>query len=244
MQPKTSYTRTPIVEALLDIQIETPLGVSLDSLLKCQRSIRKDYPSRREAQNHTGHLLFGEKVSATAVSESVGSVFASHDGKRLFQAKKTGFTFNQLTPYPGWNGFISEAKRLWSEYRKVVSPSGYTRVALRYINRFDFPEPMLNLETYFRTYPEISRDLPQVIEGFFFQFQLPVGEADTIATVTQTLIEPLSENHSSIMLDIDVYRTCVTTDEGELWRFLETLRSWKNKVFEASITNKTREMLL
>jgi uncharacterized protein (TIGR04255 family) len=173
----------------------------------------------------------------------MGYVFLSPDKKQLFQAKRTGFTFNRLAPYPGWDAFFTEAKRLWEEYRKVARPRGYKRIALRYIDRFDFPLSTVQLETYFRTYPEVSRELPQLIAGFFFQLNLPIDEIQAVAAITQTMVEPTTPGHSSVILDIDLYRTEALPSGNELWPLFETLRIWKNKIFEASITESTREFI-
>lgn len=243
MTPGSPYSRPPIVEALLDIQVNLPGDFSLDSLLKCQQRLKTEYPERKHAQDVTGEISVGRKVSASATTEPTGYIFFSSDKRQLFQAKRTGFTFNRLAPYPGWDVFFAEAKRLWEEYRRVTHPRGYKRVALRYIDRFDFPFPSVTLETYFRTYPEVSRELPQTMAGFFFQFNLPIEEIASVATITQTAVPSTTPENSSIVLDIDLYRTEGMPAGNELWSLFETLRIWKNRIFEACITDKARELI-
>lgn len=243
MIPGSPYNRAPIVEAILDIQVDLPGDFSLNSLLKCQKNVKKDYPDRREAQNVMGEISVGQKLSASASTEPTGFIFVSPDKKQLFQAKRTGFTFNRLAPYPGWDAFFAEGKKLWEEYRRVAHPRGYKRIALRYIDRFDFPFPTVKLETYFRTYPEVSRDLPQLMRGFFFRFHLPIDEISSVATITQTMAEPSNPDHSSVILDIDLFRTETLPAGNELVALFETLRVWKNKVFEACITDDARELI-
>lgn len=237
------YSRDPLVEVILDIQVDMPSGFSLDSLAKCQSKVKSAYPERRAARNVTGEFSVGQKVTASASDEAAGYVFLSPDGKQLFQAKRSGFTFNRLRPYSGWTAFVEEAKHLWEEYRRIARPRGYKRVALRSINRFDFAEPTVTLETYFRTFPEISRDLPQTMAGFFFKFNLPLDESGTLATITQTAVEPPNSESTSIILDIDVFRSENLPAGNELWPFFDALHGWKNKVFEASITDKARELI-
>ncbi len=243
MTPGSPYSRPPLVEALLDIQVD--LGeMPTESLLRCPNKVKKDYPGVKKAQQNTVEFSFGKKVSSSASSESTGYVFASPDKKQLFQAKRSGFTFNRLEPYLGWDAFIAEAKRLWPEYCKITKPPTWNRLALRYINRFDIPLPVINLETYFRTYPEVSRDLPQFMQGFFFQFNLPIEEIGSMATITQTGVsEPTKPDCTSIILDIDLYRIESLPAENEPWPLFETLRIWKNKIFESCITDKARELI-
>jgi uncharacterized protein (TIGR04255 family) len=243
MLSDSPYSRTPIVEALLDIEVELTVDFAVDTLTKCQKWVKNDYPDRKRTQHVTGQISVGQKLSTSASTESAGYVFTSSDKTQIFQAKRTGFTFNRLAPYPGWDAFFAEAKRLWEVYRKVARPLGYKRVALRYIDRFDFPTPTVNMETYFRTYPEVSRDLPQMMAGFFLQFNIPIDDIQSVATVTQTATQPPTPEHSSIILDIDLSRAEALPRGNELWPLFETLRMWKNRIFEACITDSTRELI-
>jgi uncharacterized protein (TIGR04255 family) len=244
MTTGSPYSRPPIVEAILDIQVDLPGDLSRGELLKCQRKVKKDYPNRTDTLdiNLRGEMT-GPRVSASATSEPTGYAFASPDAKQVFQVKQTGFTFNRLAPYTGWDDFSAEAKRLWEEYRRVTRPRGYKRLSLRYLDRFDIPSETVRMETYFRTYPEISRDLPQVMNGFFFQFNLPIEDIAAVATVTQTVVAPSQPGHSSFILDVDLYRTEALPPGNEMWPLFETLRLWKNKIFEACITDSIRELI-
>jgi uncharacterized protein (TIGR04255 family) len=240
--PTHTYGRPPIVEALLDVQVELAPTFPVESLAKCQQTVKGEYPQRALAQQITGQVTVGKSLSTSATAEAEGYVFASPDKTQLFQAKKTGFTFNRLAPYPGWGPFFAEALRLWEVYRKVARPTAYKRAALRYINRFDIPGQEVKMEAYFRTYPEISRDLPQVMVRFFSQVSLPIEDAQATATITQTAVEPALPGHSSIILDIDVFRAGELRG-NELQNLFETLRIWKNKIFEACLTDASRELI-
>lgn len=243
MIPGSPYARAPIVEAILDIQVDLKEELAVESLQKCRQNVRRDYPETKRTQDVVGEFSFGPGVSSSASAESSGFIFVSVDKKQLFQAKRNGFTFNQLAPYPGWDAFLGEAKRLWDEYYKVARPRGYKRLALRYIDRFDFPVPKLKLEEYFRTYPELSGDLPQLMGGFFFQCQLPIDDIQSIASITQTTVQPNSPGQSSIILDVDLFRVESLPRGDEMWSVFETLRLWKNRIFEACITDATREFI-
>lgn len=243
MSAVTPYTRPPIVEAVLDIQAELPAGISLADLERCQRKIKKAYPTQKAVQHFSGEVTLGASVTTTTSSEFSGHVFSSFDGKQLFQAKRTGFTYNRLAPYPGWAAFIREAQRLWEEYRRVVRPIRVTRLALRYINRFDIPLPTVKLEDYFRTYLEVARDLPQELAGFFFQLQLSLPEAKATVIITKTVVKPVSPSTTSVLFDLDLYRTDEIPPSLDIWPLFEDLRLCKNRVFEACITDHCRELI-
>jgi uncharacterized protein (TIGR04255 family) len=110
-------------------------------------------------------------------------------------------------------------------------------------NRIDLPGVGIDLKDYFRTSPEISQDLPQMLHNFFMQlkFSFPSCEADCL--LNQTVVPPPNEKMSSIVLDIDLFRTkSLLQDENGLWANIELLRNGKNSIFEACITDATRRL--
>lgn len=243
--PKTrDYEHNPIVEAILDIRVETAGPAALDALKGCQKSIRSKYPICKESRQINAQVSYGsEAVSASASQAADGFIFQSSDGKRWFQARRGGFAFNQLAPYPGWSAFLAEARQVWDTYYKAVRPTNYTRIALRYINRFEFPTPIVKLESYFDTYPEVAQSLPQTMAGFFFQFFLPMEDGKSVASITQTTAPPKTPESAAVILDVDLFRTDDVPKGDELWNEFETLRVGKNRIFEACITDAARELI-
>jgi uncharacterized protein (TIGR04255 family) len=238
-----TYSKPPIVEAILDIQVELPSRVQAKHLLKCQNPVRKDYPEKKSTQLYTALFQFGPVVSTSATTRPAGFAFESVDRKQMFQVRRDGFTFNRLAPYSGWDSFVREAKRLWEEFVRVAHPTEIKRVALRYINRLDFPHESINMSTYFDTHPTIGEGLPQTMRNFFFQLQVPIPEIDSLAIITETAVEPRAPKSVSIILDIDLFRTDKLPAQNDLWPLFETLRTWKNTVFERSITDATRALI-
>jgi uncharacterized protein (TIGR04255 family) len=91
---------------------------------------------------------------------------------------------------------------------------------------------------------KIPTDLPQKCVNYVMQVILPLEEIKGKVIVTQTEIEPVSLDAISIILDIDTFvERDFTLDSQEIWDVLEILRLEKNKVFEAYITDKTRELI-
>jgi len=245
MSEATIYTRAPIVEVLLDIKVDLPNDFRIDKLLKCQQKVKSDYPDKRKKTFGTLHATFGKEVSSSASMRPAGFIFSSTDKRQLFQAAVDGFTFNRLAPYQGWESFIKESKRLWEVYRSIAHPQhGYKRIAIRTINKFEFPSPMVNMETYFRTYIEVSRDLPQNLHGFFMQFNLPVKEIESNVIISQTDAQSSKPGFFSIVLDIDLVRTANLPTGTDIWSMLEIFRVWKNKLFNDCLTQAGKDMIL
>ena len=240
------YLRAPIVEAVLDIQLNG-VGVTLDMLERCGKKVRSDYPTKKALHFSTGQINLGPKSSASTTSEPIGYAWTSIDESRIFQARASGFSFSKLAPYTGWHDFNTEARRLWNFYRKTIdSHQRFTRVALRYINKLDFPVNRMVMKDYFNIYPLIPDLLPQDMSSFFFQLTLPLLEAKSTVNIAMTAVPPPAGKEdavTSILFDIDVYRTESIPMGEAFWGVFEVLAAQKNHVFEECITQKTRDLI-
>jgi uncharacterized protein (TIGR04255 family) len=185
----------------------------------------------------------GISATASASQTQVGFKSLSADQKHVCLRRRAGFTFSRLAPYDRWRPFRDEARRLWTAYLEMCDPSSIDRLAVRYINRIDLPTAAVEMKDYFRTSPEISPDLPQTMAGFFMQVLLPQSDIASKLMLNQTIVAPARPDCVSVILDLDLFRDeAVPQTESEIWDFFELLHVRKNEVFEACITDKTREV--
>lgn len=93
------------------------------------------------------------------------------------------------------------------------------------------------------TVPEIAPKLHQGLTGFFLQLSIPFPDIFSTAIINETIVEPSRPGIVSVVLDIDIFRTsALPTEDEQLWKFFDVLRTRKNDIFEACITDKTREL--
>lgn len=244
MQARKHYSRAPVTEALIDIQVQLPQEVKLDILAQVYSSIQTEYPKREEVLVFQGQMIAGASVGATASQSQIGYRAFSKDQKQILQVRLDGFTFSRLAPYDCWETFRDEAKRLWSIYQSLANPAAITRLAVRYINRLDIPLPVSDLNNYLRTFPEVSSDLPQGLSGYFMQLQIPQEKLATMLVLNQALVPPPTPDFISILLDLDLFlERDIPKDGIELWEVVEQMHEQKNKAFEACITEHTRELI-
>ena len=173
-------------------------------------------------------------------------MFRSEDNLQTFQATLEGFSFNRLAPYKSWEEFSSDAKNLWGIYKEICSPTHVTRAAVRYINQINIPaNELTELKDYLRTVPEVSPGLPQnALQTFFMQLQIPQPDLDCMLIINEAIAPPANPEIVSVILDLDLFRQQIwDSDDEDIWCFLEKLRDRKNEVFEASITDRTRELI-
>ncbi len=242
------YKKAPITEAIIDLKVTLPAGITIDQLNDIRPSIIDKFPIVEPFYQGVGELTFrpGETFSADTSQQQIGFWFRSEDNLRTFQARLDGFSFNQLAPYESWEKLSDEAKSLWELYKEICKPLQVTRAAIRYINQINIPvDGLVELKDYLRVIPEVSPGLPQrSLQAFFMQLQIPQQDLDCMLIVNEAIAPPTIPDFLTILLDFDLFRQQIWDSNDEnIWHFLEELRHRKNEVFEASITDKTRELI-
>ncbi|HEV2293397.1 MAG TPA: TIGR04255 family protein [Tepidisphaeraceae bacterium] len=239
------YRKAPIIEALIDVQARLNPNTTAVELRRLVEEGDEEFPKPVELKKASFEVKFEEaQFTGGGTEEVTGWAFRSSDHKRVVQARTDGFTFSRLAPYEHWETLQQEARPLWERYRAIAAPEAVTRVAVKYINRFDIPLPIRDLKDFFRTNPEVSPDMPQGLAAFFMQLQIPYPDLESMLILTQTLVPPPQAGLVSVVLDIDLFRAnnLPTSDEA-IWQLLEQLREKKNEIFEACITDAARELI-
>lgn len=238
------YGKAPITEAIIDLRVKPREGLTLSDIEQVRRGEEPAYPEVRRFAIAHGHIEVGERVGASATKEETGFVFSDADQKQVVQTRIDGFTFSRLAPYDTWESFRDEGRRLWTLYRERVCPTEVMRLAVRYVNRFDLPGSPVELKDYFRTSPEVSPDLHQLMSGFFLRVMIPQEDLKGHLIINQTRAPHANPEVLSVVLDIDLFREIeVPNREDEIWQFFEQLHDRKNDVFEACITERARELI-
>lgn len=238
------YPKAPIVEAIIDIRVPQHSDSEIDRLYQLCNELQDKFPTKRELTVFQSVFNMEGGTSTAATSEQrTGFLLTSADTNSLLQLRLDGFSYTILPPYSDWQTFQENARTLWTLYRALLSPSSLARIGLRYLNRIDIPLPVRDVRDFFRTYPEISSDMDQGLNGYFMQLQCPQTQINALAVITQAMVAPPHPGVVSIILDIDVAKSVsLPSEEPQIWELLEQLRQHKNNIFEASITNRAREL--
>lgn len=248
MQVHRRYSQAPITEAIIDLRVTLPEEFTVNKIADIHPSISNKYPTVQPFYKGIGSLTYepGSSFKLDASEQQSGYWFRSEDNLRTFQATLEGFTFNRLAPYESWEEFSSEAKNLWEIYKEFCKPTHVTRAGIRYINQINIPtnEPT-ELQDYLNTVPEISSQLSQkALRSFFMQLQIPQQDLNCMLIINEAIAPPINPEMVTVILDLDLFRQQKwESNDEEIWNFLEKLRHRKNEVFEASITDKTRELI-
>lgn len=245
MEPWPHLTRAPITEALIDIRVELPPNVNLETLSAFRGRVSEHYPTHRTRTAWQGRIEFNKDRKPKILEPAGGPdghLLTSRDGAQVVQARLDGFTFSRLKPYKDWEDLRNEARRLWNLYREIAQPAQITRIAVRYLNRLELPGPVAKYSHHMNTFPSIASALPSNLTGFLMQLEIPFTSPTATVLVTEAL-DRGDDRPIALILDIDAFRKEeISTDDPDLWTRLEELREIKNRVFFRSLTPETVEL--
>ena len=235
----------PIVEAALDIQARA--GKVWDAFCVAQqlKTLLPDYPTldshNRVVQRVKLHAVGGPETTSQDLG-LIGFRVRTDAKPHIAQFNRDGFQFSRLSPYESWEGFISEAFRLWKIYIEVAKPTEVQRISLRYINRIDLPPGDTRFEDYIQPAPQPPLNTGLPFYGFFHQDMLAVPGHDYSINIVRTVQPPQDPVSQGIGLIIDIavstLRPFVLVPDS-LEKRLPEMRWLKNLAFYGSITQKS-----
>lgn len=240
------YEHAPIAEAVFDIGVTPDGQTQLSSLGVLPGEIAAIYTCRKDIMVARGDISLGATIGASATQTQTGFAFSTGNQKYIAQFRLDGFTLSRLAPYESWQRFRNEALRMWGIYASCARPTGVTRAALRYVNRFDLPLPVVDLQEYIRTVPEVSPEMPNAqLSGYFMHLELPQPDIGATLMITETIVPPEVQGTLAIVLDLHLVKalnlSCPV--DATLQDLFEALRTRKNMIFEACITERARRLI-
>lgn len=234
----------PIKEALVDIRVKLPANLEVNKIESIHNLISDSYPEKQIQKKLEAQLKVTEKEPfKTSDVKIYGYRFLSSDKKQIIQARVNGFTLSKLKPYIKWEQLRDEARRLWKLYFNITSPELITRVALRYINNLNIPMPIKDFGDYLTAPPLVPQELPQGVSSFLTRVVISEPSIGATAIITHALEPSANPKVLPIILDIDVFRNVERgMEEKDIWKTIEQLHIFKNKIFFNSITEKLKEI--
>ena len=237
------YKRPPITEAVIEVQFAS--SVEKESLEKLQKRLLEDYP----VPPLTEFLVEFEVSDTVSKAKQVfaGYRLTSGDSADVVVIGPGRIGHSRLPPYQGWESFVERARRNWDIWKRIVGWQPIKRIGVRYVNRIDIPnveESLINLEEYLTVAPQLPQGagLPPM-NHFAVNVQVPLGIGNfKVILNVGSMPSPLVKT-TSFLLDVDVSLDSeLPTADEPIWAVIGEMREYKNRIFEASITDKTRAL--
>lgn len=230
----------PIVEALIDIQVNPRPELDIAEMRRFRESVKEDYPKEQEQRALHISLSLGQSRKTTQTDEPSGFRYESADGLQVVQARLDGFTFSRLKEYETWDKLRDEACRLWQMYEEISKPTSIKRVAVRFINQMNLGLP---LNEYLCAPPVVPPGMSNDLRSFLTRTVIYDDSVDASVIITQALKGIEEKGRVPIILDIDVFKVTTTEVNSDMaWMIIDSFHDIKNKIFFKSITRKTREI--
>ena len=240
-----SYPHAPITEAIIEIKFATPLDPS--DVDKINEKFGAYYPQHQNVETVDINLNLTEIQSDKATAQldrAVGHRRASVDMTELLVIWRPAFVISQLAPYPGWDSFSQRFLRDWAVWKRVVGFREISRIGVRYMNRIDIPVagPIVENEAFLNVYPKMP-DVFGPLAAYAIQAVVPIEELGCKLTLNSGAIPSPILNHASFILDQDIAKEIDPPQSDDaIYELLSKIRIQKNKVFEACITDRAREL--
>jgi uncharacterized protein (TIGR04255 family) len=237
------YKNAPIIEAVIELRADfgsTPVPEQFAA------SLQKQFPTAKPLAELTMSFRKEEEKAAEFGTQEklVGTRFDSIDGKRVLQIHRAAFIYSHLAPYSEWKTFRDECRNLWMRYREHNRVAQVTRLAVRVINRIGLPSTAEDLATYSNLRLFMPGDLRATNERQFTQVQLKGDWAGGSRVIVNLGTAGTPDGKLGFLLDLDVFvERAVEASSDEVWTTLDQLSAAKNDIFEACITDATRELI-
>ena len=241
---RAKYKRPPITEAVIEIQLSDDLPS--DVVGKLHTRLKRSYEVSEPIPTIGVELDVVEK--ATTIEEMEGRYkLTSSDQADILMISPRSLGCSRLPPYPGWESFSGLARQRWRTWKKVTGYRNIARVGVRYINRVDIPlgdDAKLKVEDYVLAYLELPKDpVTPGLVSFAFRAEIPAEEIGCTLRMNSSSALPPLVNHGSIVLDLDFVRMDdVPQNDKDLWILIDAIGEYKDRAFEACITDKAREL--
>jgi uncharacterized protein (TIGR04255 family) len=231
----------PIIEALCEFQFipSQQWDMTIPGLLYDR--VHEQFPVRQQQMSLGIGFQSKEDGLRQKVETAPRMQFYRSDKSALVQVGPDLLTVNHLKPYPSWEVFKPIIFDNFEKHRDIAKPKGFKSIALRYINKINFDERLIELGDYFNYYPLIPKDLPQTHGAFSTHIEIPYeSERDRLLLVFAT-VAPEKPDSISLLLDINyamVIPERITLDLASEW--VEMAHTRIEIAFEACITERCR----
>ena len=235
-------SRAPIVEALVNFQANAARlwkPEEIRPILVAQWSEHTDVQEIRPVQIEVRQSPH-EQLSPVVTSQMQGFIFRSPTIPTVHQARRDGYTFSHLAPYENWGSFQAEALAGWAHYREILEPEELHTIAVRFINKLEFPAEGFRWSRYLITPPVSPPELGWKFYGFMHQTFYAVPDSPCVVKV---ILAPAfganPEGSVPFVVDIEVtLKEPLASISRELNSVFEEMHDLKNKAFFHLLTKE------
>jgi len=237
------YKNPPITEVVCEFRLELEDNFDQKAVDSFFDGIKDKFPKRKKGQVHQMKFESNPKEQTFNKTVQEFDQFFSEDEKIFVQLDKGRLSIHKLKPYNSWQEFYPLIALIFNAYIKNIKIKFIQRIGLRYINNLEIPLSSFDIEQYFNLRPSLGEGLPQDLASFMIGaiFVLE-NQRDNIKV--QLFDKPMTEpDKIMFVLDMDYFLPNPgTVDVGEAIRWVENAHKNTEEIFEAILTDKTKQL--
>ena len=239
------FNNSPISEAVLEIRFRKLDDSFLPTIEKIGKKLSDVYPQKRviNTGSFTFNVLKNPKLNSSKTFQ-LGYRYDSTDKLDVAQLKLDSITISRLKPYLEWKDLKRKSKKIINLFLKEIKIEEFTRIGLRFINKFEFNFP-LDLDNFFN----FQTNRPKILEpcelvDFLLRFGYREPNHNINANIIFTHNAIPKKSSTGILLDLDIInKKLISNDSVKLWKEFDIARDFADEIFFDIITDKTRNLL-
>lgn len=243
MSNNQPYAAPPIFDAIVELRLSSPMPA------RTQKAISKALAKNYDNVSENGEVQVQVRIENGDVKSSLSPAkpvhsLSSDDQTDQCRIETDKLHWSKLPPYSGWEDFRKRISRdLVAVYGHVKSIR-VDRIGMRYRNRIDVPVDK-NGVCHYEEYLRMTLNLPDILDphdGYEWRVSKHFTDTGLSATVMSGIMPPEIPYTNAFLLDVDASCAPQQTMRMEaILDKLDELRSLKNLIFEACITDRARE---
>lgn len=202
--------------------------------------LHNDYPNKLSRKK----ILFSFNNEGHRIGQQEEGYMLQKENEELF-VEKSRITLIDRNEYLSFDILLKKYQKIWNSFEKFISNKNkifkVNDVALRYMNRFELPNPT-KLKEQFLILPSIKlQDFDNedigILDEYLGSYSLQSDRYKSSGNI-QVLIKPTINNTVEIIFDIDVHDVDnLPQDFNGIKNTLFRLKEFKNSIFFANIPN-------
>jgi uncharacterized protein (TIGR04255 family) len=234
-----SYTKDPIVEAVLGIHLATPMTLSIGAVREKLATKLHEYKVQRDLPGQPEEP--GNSEPERSVKQSPG--FALENDNKSVHVRTDEFSFHWQKPYISWDVFFPEAWRCWEMLKASLDSASVASAYVRYINNIPLPlgSSRVHLDSYFTSVPNVPQFDGSIMEDHFSQSFIDIPGRSIHVLVAQATLSNTATS-KPFVIDINVHNHS-SPENINLKAIFNEFRTIKNDVFEQLIKDDCRNLI-
>ena len=239
-----SYKNPPIVEAVCEFRFSKNTVWDSHIPSKLYEKIKDEFPNTEKRKEQHLKINTTEKGIENSHLESTDRcVYLNNERTILIQIAPRMISISCLKPYPSWEVFREKIKLAYDILGELTEINEIDRIGLVYVDKIEIPEKRVELEEYFKFYPHLSNELPQVIGNFIIGCDFVYNEGRDLCRLQLTKAMPEKKENNAFLLTTDYFTAKVNSVKpGDAINWIEDAHIEIKKIFIGCITEKSEDL--